>query len=140
MSRTPSSYHLRATLTQGGRWQGTITELPEVHPTMRSLSQLETRVRTEIAQGEGLDPEALALEVTHHTGDDALDADAARVRELKAGADQLAEQARRAAEDARTAAAPVARRLLDLGASVRDAGAVLGGYSGSYIHNLTQSN
>ncbi|UNZ22305.1 hypothetical protein [Streptomyces sp. 891-h] len=128
------------TLTDGGLWQVDITELPEVRPApLRSLSRMEARARTAIAQGEGVDPDALALEVTTSTGDPQVDADVEHVRALRDKADDLARQAEEARAAARQAAEPIARHLVhQRGVSVRDAGAVLGGYSGAVISRMTQ--
>lgn len=139
--RTPRSYHVRMTLGEGGLWSAAVEELPGVRPAPhRSLSRLETRVRDEIASAEGIPEDVLSLVITTSTGDPDLDRQAAHVRTLRARADQLAEEARTAAEEARKAAQPVARLLVrQRGVSVRDAGAVLGGYSGSVISGMTQN-
>ncbi|MFE0107093.1 hypothetical protein [Streptomyces sp. NPDC059009] len=121
MTDTSSScFHVRAVLTTGGLWQPSIDELPEVEvdPT-RSLSRLGTLVRQAIAEHEGLDREALVLEIVPSTGDEGLDQQLTDARNLRREADQLAEQARTAAE-------PLAKRLARAGVSQRDAGALLG--------------
>ena len=127
--RTPRSFHARFTLTEGGRWQARVDELPEVRPADRSLSKLENRLRRDIAQVEGSEEGSLHLEITISTGDDALDADVSRVCALRAEAKRLAEQAR-------AAAAPAARHLTERGVSLRDTGSVLGGYSASAVSAL----
>lgn len=120
MSSTPRSYHAHAVLTPGGLWRGTVRELPEVHEEHRSLAQLERRVRRAVASArEGLQPDEVPLDIEFSTGNDAFDEEIARAREKRKLADELARQAR-------TAAVPLAQRLVKAGVSHRDAGTLLG--------------
>ncbi|WP_433860300.1 hypothetical protein [Streptomyces kronopolitis] len=130
---TPSSFHVRAILTTGGLWEASVQELPEVRPAHRSLSQLQTRVRAEIAKARSLDPEAIDLKVATSTGDEEFDAEIDQARKLRAQAAELEEKAR-------AAAVPLAQRLVRRhGVSTRDAGLLLG-YSGSSVSGMTKSS
>ncbi|MEU8623074.1 hypothetical protein [Streptomyces sp. NPDC048623] len=120
MTSTPRSYHATALLTSGGLWHASVTELPDVHAEHRSLSQLERRVRRAIANTrDDLQPEDIRLEVEVSTGDKKLDREIADARAKRELSDELARQAR-------AAALPIARRLVDAGVSHRDAGTLLG--------------
>lgn len=128
---TSSSFHVQAVLTTGGLWEAVVKELPEVRPAHRSLSQLQNRVRKEIAKARNLDPEVVDLDVVISTGDAAFDAEIDRARELRVQAAKLEEQAR-------AAAVPLAQRLVRRhGVSTRDAGLLLG-YSGASVSGMTK--
>ncbi|MFD8386164.1 hypothetical protein ACFV2X_47990 [Streptomyces sp. NPDC059679] len=130
MTHTPSTYHVRAVLASGV-WTATVDELPGVEASHRSLSQLERRVRDSIAQGKHLDAEALPLEIAYATGDDTFDQELAEARNLRHQANKLAEQAR-------AAAAPLAKRLVSQGVSHRDAGTLLA-VSGALVTSLIKT-
>jgi hypothetical protein len=120
MTDTSSSYHARAVLTEGGLWQPRVVELPEVEiDPHRSLSRLESNVRQAVARHEGLNTEALVLEMAHSTGDATFDQELTDAQALRREAEQLAERAR-------AAAVPLAKKLTKKGVSLRDAGTLLG--------------
>ncbi|GAA1930677.1 hypothetical protein [Streptantibioticus ferralitis] len=124
-----TTFHVRLVFGPTGRWSAKVDELPQVNAVNRSLSQLERHVADAIAQSQGLAVEALRLEVTRSLGDPDLDARVTKARELRDAADRLA-------EEARTAAGPLARIMVDRNMSVRDAGTLLG-ISGSTVSTLT---
>ncbi|MEU3356107.1 hypothetical protein [Streptomyces sp. NPDC037389] len=130
---TPSSYTAHALLTTGGRWKACVDEVPEVQAADRSLSRLESQIRKQIAariDGPGAhDPKDIELDLVTTTGDQEFDHDLATARETRRQADELAQQAR-------TAAKPLARRLVDAGVSTRDAGTLLG-ISAALVSALT---
>ncbi|MCW8383936.1 hypothetical protein [Streptomyces justiciae] len=119
---TSRSYHVRAVLSTGGLWQGSVRELPEVTDAHRSLNRLEDRMRRAIeahrAQQGDTPATAFELEMEFSTGDESFDADLSHARELRHRADELARQARQVA-------APLAKRLATAGVSQRDAGTLL---------------
>ncbi|ORT54203.1 hypothetical protein [Streptomyces sp. CB03238] len=120
MNRTPSSYHVQALLTPGGLWRASVKELPGVQEQHRSLAQMERRVRRAIASTtEGLQPEDVRLDIEYSTGDSGFDHELATARAKRELADELAQQARKAA-------VPLAQRLVRAGVSHRDAGTLLG--------------
>ncbi|MEU6460182.1 hypothetical protein [Streptomyces sp. NPDC047065] len=122
MNSTSRSFHVRAVLTTGGLWQGSVDELPEVTHTHRSLAQLESRLQKKISETCG---EPFELVMVTSTGDTAFDDQLTRARDLRTQADDLARQAREAAQ-------PLAKRLTALGVSQRDAGRLLS-VSGSLV-------
>lgn len=132
MTDTSRSYHVRAVLSTGGLWQGSVDELPEVQGTHRSLSALEKRIQAGIerhlGQGGDSDPAGFELELIPSTGDPEFDSQLTEARDLRRRANVLVEQAR-------AAAAPLARRLVAAGVSTRDAGSLLD-VSGSLIHGM----
>ncbi|MFF2902721.1 hypothetical protein [Streptomyces sp. NPDC057966] len=116
---TSRSYHVRAVLGPGGLWQGSVVDLPEVTASHRSLSQLKSRLSKAIGQHTDTSTEDVALELETSTGDQEFDSRINEARDLRRRADLLA-------KEARTTAAPVARRLVAAGVSTRDAGTLLG--------------
>lgn len=105
-----------------GAWLAELPEVPGGHTFARTLPALDRAVREVIVLAAELPDEAadeLSLAWEYHTGDTAVDQEAAHVRALRAEADQLA-----AAASASTAEA--ARHLVERGLSVRDAAVLLG--------------
>ncbi|MFI1831318.1 hypothetical protein ACH41E_33465 [Streptomyces sp. NPDC020412] len=126
MTGTP--YHLKALLTPGGLWRARVDEVPELHEEHRSLAQLERRVLRAVSISRGVAPSTMQLAVSISTGNDEFDQALTDARETRARADELARQAR-------TAAAPLAQRLIRAGVSHRDAGRLLG-TSGALVSSM----
>ena len=103
-------------------WLADVPELSGAHTFARTLPALDRAVREVIVLAADLPDEAmdgLSLAWEYHTGDAVVDQDAARVRALRAEADQLAAAAS-------TSTAEAAQRLVEHGLSVRDTAVLLG--------------
>lgn len=117
---------------EDGEWLADLPDLSGAHTYARTLPALDRAVREVAVLAADLPDDAmagLALAWEFHTGDDALDEEAAQVRALRAEADRLA-------AEATESTAAVARKLIEHGASVRDA-AVLLGVSAQRISQVT---
>ena len=107
---------------EDGAWLADVAQLAGAHTYARTLPALDKAVREVIVLAADLPDEAmsdLSLAWEYHTGDDAVDEQTARVRQLRAEADQL---------NARATActASMARQLVARGMSVRDVATLLG--------------
>jgi hypothetical protein len=118
---TEPTYHVVVT-REDGAWLAEVPDLSGGHTYARTLAALDKAVREVIVLAADLPDEvmgSLRLSWDYHTGDDAVDEQTARIRHLRAEADQLSAQA-----SAHTAT--MARRLIERGMSVRDAATLLG--------------
>jgi len=118
---TGPTYHVIVT-REGGAWLAEVPDLAGGHTYARTLAALDKAVREVIVLAADLPDEtmdSLTINWDYHTGDDAVDEQTARIRHLRAEADQLSAQA-----SAYTAT--MARQLIELGMSVRDAATLLG--------------
>ncbi len=116
-----TSYRVVVTREEGS-WLADVPELAGAHTYARTLPALDRAVREVIVLADDLPDGALdllPLDYDYRTGDPEIDSYSARVRALRAQAEQLAIEA-----TARTAEA--ARRLISHGLPVRDAAALLG--------------
>jgi hypothetical protein len=118
---TEPTYHVVVT-REDDAWLAEAPGLSGGHTYARTLAALDKAVREVIVLAAELPDEAmdsLTLSWDYHTGDDAVDEQTARIRHLRAKADQLSAQA-----SAHTAT--MARQLIERGMSVRDAATLLG--------------
>jgi predicted RNase H-like HicB family nuclease len=82
----PRTYRVVVT-AEGSRWLADVPELAGAHTFARTLAALDRHVREVIVLADGLAEEgvdAIRLDLEFHTGDDALDRSAARLRALRA--------------------------------------------------------
>ena len=106
---------------EGASWLADVPQLPGTHTYARSLAGLDHEVREAIALAEDLAEDAEAgieLEYEIHTGDDAVDEAAARLRADRA-------RVRACEQDLATRTEQLARQLRPAW-SVRDVAALLG--------------
>ena len=107
---------------EDGHWLADVPELPGAHTFARTLPSLDKAVREVVVLAADLpdeDMDSLDLAWEYRTGDASLDQEAARVRALRAEAEQLTARA-----SASTVA--MARELVLRGMSVRDTAVLLG--------------
>ena len=128
---TDRSYRVVVT-REYGQWLADVPELPGAHTFAGTLAALDRSVREVVVLAADLPDEAMPavrLAWEFHTGDPALDDEAADIRAMRAEAERLT-----AYVTERTAG--VAQTLIEHGESVRDT-AILLGVSAQRISQVT---
>lgn len=118
---TKSTYRVVVT-REDGAWLAEVPGLSGGHTFARTLAALDRAMREVIVLAANLPDEAmddLTLTWEYHTGDAAVDEQTARIRDLRAEADQLSARAS-------ASTATMACQLIERGMSVRDAATLLG--------------